>query len=144
MTGSAIIRHSYKIERSKKVYSVYQLIEKKVISNNGLNENIPVLPEFVRIEQFRHFSKGMGFEHYFRIKTTNNWQTSEMVTGLYKTKNKLVFYGDHRRNGRNLIIFQFSENKEQLTIDYYTGFCPYYRAEQMTDNLKLILARYEK
>lgn len=142
MTGSAIIRHTFKIERVKKVYSIYQLTGKKLIMNNDSQEINPALSELIRIEQFRHYSNGSGFDYYLRMKTTNNWQTSEQVTGLFKTKSPVVFYGDHRHNGRNLLIFKFFENKEYLTIDYYIGFCPYYRPGFMSEGLKSIIDRY--
>ncbi|RKE04429.1 hypothetical protein [Marinifilum flexuosum] len=122
------IRHSYKVERVKKCYTVYQL-EPTV--------DPIMLTELIRIEQFRNYSNGTGFLDYLRLKNTSNWQTSELVTGLKKTDNPNVFYGD-RLEGckRSLVVFVFSKNNELLTIDYYDGYYPFGR------DLSAIISRY--
>lgn len=117
MTGNVeIIRHSYKVERVKKVYTVYELIE---------NQQKVELTNLIRIEKFRMFSNGSGFDDYLRLRNTNNWQKGEQVTGLFKTEFTGLFYGDRMHSGtKNLLIFQFLDNKEILIIDYYKGYCP--------------------
>ena len=110
------VRHIYKVERTKKVYTVYQLEP---------TTQSPILTDLVRIEKFRKFSKGTGFDDYLRLKNTTNWATSEKVTGLMKTDNPNVFFGDRMHSGRkNLIVFKFSKDKEFLLIDYYKGDYP--------------------
>jgi hypothetical protein len=145
MTGNkSIIRHTYKVERVKKSYTVYELTGATLLSKSGNLPINPVLTSLIRIENFRHYSRGWGFNKYLRLKSTNNWQSSEKVTGLYFTSSPGLFYGDRRLRGRNLLIFQFSENREQLTIDYYLGYCPYRRPEQTTLDLRAILSKYIK
>jgi hypothetical protein len=129
MTGNVShIRHIYKVERAKKVYTVYQL--EKTPQN-------PILTDLIRIEQFRKFSKGTGFSEYLRLKNTSNWKTSEQVTGLMPTDDPNVFFGDRIHSGKkNLIVFKFSNDKEYLTIDYYVGYYP------TKGDLNAILSKY--
>jgi len=129
MTGNVTrIRHSYKVERVKKVYTVYQL--------ERSNQN-PILTHLIRIEQFRNFSRAVGFDHYLRLKSTTNWKTSELVTGLKKTENPNVFLGDRMHGGKkSFIVFKFSINRELLTIDYFKGYYP------TTGDLNAILSTY--
>jgi len=140
MTGNVIIRHSYKVERVKKVYSVYELTTTSRKEDSSVIS--PLLTDLIRIEKFRFYSNGSGFKHYLRLRDSNNWQSCTQVTGLFKTKNPGVYYGDHMHNGKNLLIFKFSENREQLTIDYYLKYCPYHRSDIITSELKAIISRY--
>ncbi|MBI9056748.1 MAG: hypothetical protein JEZ01_03145 [Labilibaculum sp.] len=130
MTGNVkYIRHIYKVERAKKVYTVYQLKP---------TTQTPVLTNLVRIEQFRKYSNGKGFDEYLRLRNTSNWKTSEQVTGLKKTDNSNVFFGDRIHLGKkNLIVFKFSNDKEYLLIDYYKGYYP------TNGNFKAILDKYQ-
>jgi hypothetical protein len=117
MTGNVeIIRHSYKVERAKKVYTVYQLVKPQ--------QKIE-LTDLIRIEKFRKYSNGSGFDHYLRLRNTTNWKTSEQVTGLFKTECPNIFYGDRIHSGKkNLLVFQFSKEPERLIIDYYKAYYP--------------------
>jgi hypothetical protein len=145
MNGNkSIIRHTYKVERVKKSYTVYELTGATLQTNSDSLPINPVLPKLIRIENYRGCSRGRGFDKYLRLRTTNNWQSSEQVTGLYFTSSPGIFYGDRRFRGRNFLIFQFSENREQLMIDYYLGYCPYRRPEQTTLDLRAILSKYIK
>ena len=145
MTGNeSIIRHTYKIERVKKVYEVYELVNAILLTKSGNTIINPVLTEFIRIEDFRNCSKGHGFNKYCRLRDTSNWNNCEMVTGLYFTSFPGLFYGDRRNRGRNLLIFQFSNDRKQLIIDYYLGYCPYNRPEQISLDLRAILENYNQ
>ncbi|WP_372752526.1 hypothetical protein [Labilibaculum sp.] len=130
MTGNVkYIRHIYKVERAKKVYTVYQLEP---------SAQIRVLTDLIRIEQFRKFSNGKGFDEYLRLRDTTNWAKCEQVTGLKKTNNPNVFFGDRMHLGKkNLIVFKFSKDKEYLLIDYYKGYYP------TNGNFKAILDKYQ-
>jgi hypothetical protein len=86
---------------------------------------------------------GFSFDQYFRIKTTTNWATSEQVTGMFKTNNPLIYYGDRKHQGRNLLIFIFNDDRTQLTVDYYLEYCPYNRTNQITPELQAILSKYK-
>jgi hypothetical protein len=146
MTGNkSIIRHSYKVERVTKVYAVYELTGATLQTKSGNMPINPVLTKLIRIEDFRHYSRANGIDKYLRLRNTKNWQSCEKVTGLYLTSSPGLFYGDRRFRGRNFfLVFQFSENREQLTIDYYLGYCPYRRPEQITGDLRAILSKYIK
>ena len=117
MTGNVDIKRLvYKIERARKVYDVYQLIEQA-----GTNH----LTDLIRIEDFRGFSKGRDFDRYMRIRNVNNWSKCQLVTGLRKTRQNNIFFGDHNRKGmKNLIIFIFNPDFSRLIIHYYNGFYP--------------------
>lgn len=130
MTGnSKHIRHIYKVERAKKVYTVYQLEP---------TTQTPVLTDLIRIEDYRKFSNGKGFDKYLRLRDTTSWATSEQVTGLKKTNNPDVFFGDRMHDGKkNLIVFKFSKDKEYLLIDYYKGYYP------SNSDLKAISNKYQ-
>jgi hypothetical protein len=130
MTGNVThIRHIYKVERAKKVYTVYQLEQ--------TTQN-PVLTDLIRIEQFRKFSNGKGFNEYLRLRDTTSWAKCEQVTGLRKTDHPRIFFGDRMHSGRkNLIIFKFSKDKEYLLIDYYKGYYP------TNGDFKAILDKYQ-
>lgn len=111
MTGNVnVLRHIYKLERAKKVYSVYELIETETQH----------FPNLIRIEDFRGFSRATDIDKYFRVRDTTNWATSTKITGLFKTSHPCVFYGDQKTiNGKRTIVFVFSEDWEWLIIDYY-------------------------
>jgi len=117
MTGNVeIIRHSYKVCKALKSYTVYELAEPHQRTE---------LTELIRIEKFRYFSNGSGFDDYLRLRNTNNWKTCEQVTGLIKTEYPGLFFGDRIHSGtKNLLIFQFSKDNQRLIIDYYTKYYP--------------------
>ena len=117
MTGNVVLNsHVYEVEREKKVYTVYQLISVP---------NQKILTDLIRIENFRYFSNGKGFDKYLRLRNTKNWSQCEMVTGLFFTDHPNLFYGDRLHGGRrNLMIFQFSDDRNKLVIDYYAGYSP--------------------
>lgn len=139
MTGNDIIScHHYQVERAKKVYTVYELVE--VIQTNNITGLInrsdksntfkkgiqfSQLTDLIRIEDFRKYSNGNGFDKYLRLRNTNNWSKCEQVTGLYFTENKNLFFGDRLHGGRrNLIVFHFNDDRSKVTIDYYIGYYP--------------------
>lgn len=137
MNGNAsIVRHSYKVERERKQYLVYELVT---------TTDLQVLTDLIRIEKDRSFHRGTGFDDWLRIKTCSNWRKSPIVTGLMRTQTPGVYYGDHRTHtGKNLLIFQFNDDCSQLTIDYYLGYCPYSKPELITPELKAIISKYSK
>jgi hypothetical protein len=116
-TGNDYTRHLYHLKEALRVYSYYQL---KYVEN-GTNQ----LTELIRIEDYRGFSRGCGFDKYLRLRTSSNWKKGEQVTGLKFTKNDNIFFGDRIHNGvKNLILFQFSPDRKTLIIDYFKGFYP--------------------
>jgi len=103
MTGNVTsIRHSYKVERVKKVYTVYRL---------ELSQENLILSESIRIEQFRNFSKEGGFDHNLRLKNTTSCKASELVKGQKKIVIPNVFLGDRMYGGKkHLVVFKFPIN----------------------------------
>lgn len=116
-TGNDYTRHIYEVRKVLRVYTVYQL--KHV--QKGANQ----LTELIRIEDYRGFSRGSGFNEYLRLRTSSSWAKSEKVTGLKFTKNENIFFGDRLHNGKkNLLLFQFTPDRKTLVIDYFPAFYP--------------------
>lgn len=116
-TKPEYIRHIFTLIKETKSYHVFKISE--------LPNGYSTLTEYCRIEKFFGKSSAKNITHYFRLRTTSNWNTSEQVTGLRHTKKENVFYGDHRKNGKqNLLIFRLSEDLQTLIVDYYRGFYP--------------------
>lgn len=114
-TPPDFVRHTYTLINPTKTYQVYQIADPF---------NYRILPELCRIEDYRGKSNARNIEKYFRIRTTTNWQTSEMVTGLRKHTTG-IFHGNRLHNGKkHLIIFLLSDDLETLVVDYYRGFYP--------------------
>lgn len=110
------IVHSYKVSKELKTYSVYDLT----------NCNHSILTDTIRIEDYRNKSNARGVSEYLRLRTTTNWSTCEMVTGLRPTKQG-VFYGnrlEQSKNKKSLLIFEFSEDRRYLNLYVYDGYYP--------------------
>lgn len=110
--------HIFDLTHEVKSYSVFT-------RNSVKSSNIQLLTEILRIELYRGKSNAKGIETYLRLRTSTNWQTCEQVTGLRPTKNRNVFYGDRKVNGkRNLLVFEYLDNGKTLKIDVYRAFYP--------------------
>ena len=85
----------------------------------------PLLTDLVRIEQNRGFSNAKGFKEYLIFRTQSSWAKS-LKTGLrpwYGNSN--VYYGDIFEKGRkHLIIAVFSDDRQNIRLDFYRGFYP--------------------
>lgn len=113
------IRHLYKLKNELKSYTIYSLVE--VTGNKNL------LSETLRIESYRGKSNARNIDDYLRLRTTSNWATSEMVTGLRPTSKNGLFYGDRinkETQKKSLLLFTFSTDRETLIIDVFRGFYP--------------------
>lgn len=117
MTGNVnYVRHLYKVERERRQYTVFELSE---CTGN------PVLTKLIRIENDRHYHFGKGFNQWLRMRTTNNWSKCKVTTGLKYTKYKTIFFGDIILNRcKNLLMFKYSSDGKQLTVDFYPFFYP--------------------
>jgi|SRR5690606_24902979 len=110
--------HIFYLTHEVKSYSVFT-------HNFVKSSNIQLLTEVIRIELYRGKSNATNIETYLRLRTSTNWQTCEQVTGLRPTKNRNVFYGDRKVNGkRNLLVFEYLNNNKTLKIDVYRAFYP--------------------
>lgn len=112
------VRHIYKLTHQVQTYSVYSISE-------VTNSKPPILTNQLRIELFRGKSNATNITNYLRLRTTNNWNTSEKVTGLRPTSNKNVFHGNRLKDGKkSFIIFIFQNDRQTLYIDVYRSFYP--------------------
>jgi len=116
------IRHTYKVSNELKSYTVYQLAE--VVGYKNL------LTDILRIESFRGKSNASKIDDYLRLRTTTNWNKSQLVTGLRLTLIEGLYYGDMLKVDKSdtlkksLLIFLFSADRKTLFIDVYRGFYP--------------------
>lgn len=121
-----IIKHSYKATKFNKCDIQYEI-------THPLPE-ISTLTERVKIEAFQGFSNAHNLGEYFRLRGATNWKDGKQVTGLWKTENRDIFYGDNKTNlGKSLIIFKFENNRE--TVSIYTFPEGYYPHRNIIDNL---------
>ena len=115
------IRHTYKVSKELKSYSIYELVE--VDKTNQLTQTL-------RIEKFNGKSNATNIVEYLRLRTSTSWDKSEKVTGLRPTQKEGLFYGDritkkeNSETKKNLIIFVFSKDRTTLKIDFYRAFYP--------------------
>lgn len=115
------IRHTYKVSKELKSYSIYELVE--VVNTNQLTQTL-------RIEKFNGKSNATNIIEYLRLRTSTSWDKSEKVTGLRPTQKEGLFYGDritkkeNSETKKNLIIFVFSKDRATLKIDFYRAFYP--------------------
>jgi hypothetical protein len=116
------IRHTFEVVKVVKSYSIYQICEVTGTKN--------LLTDLLRIEKYFGKSNAQNIDHYLRLRTTTNWSTSQMITGLRPTSKKVLFYGDwfqtDQLNNRKktLLLFTFSNDGQTLFIDVYRGFYP--------------------
>lgn len=110
------IRHYFKVQKIVKSYTVFEFDNSKPIIN--------LLTDEIRIEQFRHLSNGKGFKEYLRIKNESSWNKSKCITGLKVTTDSNIYYGD-MNNKTSLLIFQFSNDRQNLILDIYRGYYPF-------------------
>lgn len=111
------IRHIFDLVHSTKTTKVYELRE--VRNGNA------TLTQTVRIEDYNGKSNATVIKEYFRLRNTKNWNTSEKVTGLRKSKIERLYYGDRLYFGKkNLITFYFNHDRTKMCVDYYRSFYP--------------------
>jgi hypothetical protein len=121
-------RYTYFLSNELQSYLVYQLDTQKQQDATKI-----LLTDTLRVEVFQNKSFATNINEYLRLRNTNNWATCEKVTGLRPTENPNVFYGDWLKKDtkgqttKTLLIFQYSDNKNNLNIDVYNGFYPNHR-----------------
>lgn len=143
MTDNAtILRHSYKVERVRKQYYVYELAE-TVILQSGIKTDA-IITDLIRVEKDRNFHRAStNLDYWLRLRNCNNWSKCDIITGLFKTSISNLYYGDYIHNAKkHLLVFQFNADRTQLTIDYYQNYCPYNKPDRITDELRAILSKY--
>jgi hypothetical protein len=113
------VRHIYTLDVSLKTYDKYTISNRSEIGESKLSN-------IVRIEPFYGFSNAYDIDNCLRLQKCGKW-AKKKATGLRPHCCQHVFYGDHLSfNKQSLLIFQFSENKRILIIDYFNSFYPRY------------------
>lgn len=113
------IRHNYKVTHTVKSYTIYSIDE--------VTAGTMQLTDVLRIEKFNGKSNATNIDNYLRLRTTTNWSTSQMVTGLRPTNKEGLFYGDYTNKitgKKTLLLFTLSKDLQTLFIDVYRGFYP--------------------
>ncbi len=83
--------------------------------SNGTNQ----LSNIINISKDRKCAKSSPI-YWLQIREDNKWKKPRL-TGLFKTKENLIFKGDTQKR-KNLVLFKFSEDKETLAIYFYSNF----------------------
>lgn len=118
IAGAGVIKHEYLAVKFNKCDIQYEI-------TSELPEGT-YLTERVKIEKFQGFSKAQNLWEYFRLRGATSWKSGDQVTGLWKTNNPLIHYGDRMtKKGKSLIVFVRSRNHENLTVyTFKEGFYP--------------------
>lgn len=109
-------------------------------SENNLTAT-DLLTDTINISKDRSFNNSKGVSYWLKIREVKKW--SKAVTGLKRTSNKLLYYGDiaTSTNGvykpTHLLIFKFVAGGREVSIDIYTNYYPKNQAE-----LQNILSNY--
>jgi hypothetical protein len=111
--GTGVRSYTFKAIKHNKQSTIFELIQGDV-SNSFITQE-------VKLERFQRYSNATGIDYYLRLKNEPTWSNSELVTGLFKTTRKGIFYGDRRENWnvRTLIIFKVSPDFQSLTLIVY-------------------------
>ncbi len=129
--NSNFVRHTYKVNKELKSYTIYQIEE--------VNQPGNLLTDLIRIEPFLNMTKATNFNKYFRLKNRTNWLKSDLITGLKPTSSKDLFFGDCSKIGaignkeKSLLLFYFKPYSDTLIIDVFKDFYPY--NEHLLQNL---------
>ena len=117
-TAPDYFRHTFKVVKELKSYTVYELV-----GVTGFNN---LLTKTIRIEPYHGKSSATNIKEYLRLRDSNNWSKCEQVTGLRPTIREGVYYGDRQTPGvkKSLLIFQFSKDRQSLFIEVYRSFYP--------------------
>ena len=119
-----IIKANYKLRLPQRYKEVRYYDSITPITDN-------LLKPIVNISVNRQFNKSENVAYWYKNKGQNDTKLSGCITGLKRTNDKNIFYGDipTKINGRfrpqHLIIFRFSEDLTALQIEIYKDYYPY-------------------
>ncbi|SOC78851.1 hypothetical protein SAMN06296241_0368 [Salinimicrobium sediminis] len=82
---------------------------------NGSN----LLSNKINISKSRDFARSRP-DYWLYLREDNKWK-KPAVTGLFKTSKPLVYKGD-QHDKKNLMLFSFSKNAEEVIIHYFPDF----------------------
>ena len=101
-----------------------------------------LLTTTINISKDREFNNSRGVSYWLKIRDVKKW--SKAVTGLKRTSNQLLYYGDiaTSKNGvhkpTHLLIFKFTPGGKELLVFLYKHFYPKNNTE-----LQSILSKYK-
>lgn len=84
------------------------------------------LTERVKVEKYQGHSSTHDIQEYFRLRGKTSWKSGAQITDLRRTERSCCYYGGYIKYRVNtLILFEFSNNREQLTVYVYShGYYP--------------------
>jgi len=115
---SGELKHVYRAVKINKCDIQYQITS--VLPDRSC------LTERIKLEKFQGFSKAHNLWEYLRLRGATSWKSGEQVTGLFKTPDRNIFYGDRKTTkGKSLILIFKSSDLETVTIyTYPEGYYP--------------------
>ncbi len=111
--GTGVRSYTFNAIKHNKQSTIFELIQGDVFNS--------FITQEVKLERFQRYSNATGIDYYLRLKNEPTWSNSELVTGLFKTTRKGIFYGDRKENWnvRTLIIFKVSPDFQTLILIVY-------------------------
>ena len=108
----------FHIHKTNKQDTIYQGLE--------TNPRDSFITDFVKVERFQGYSNAYNLGLYFRIKDASSWAKSKKITGLWKTQNEKVFFGDIKEdNVKTLLLFEIDPETNNLRVfEFEKGFYP--------------------
>lgn len=104
--------------------------------------DLTLITSTVNISKNRRFNNSKDALYFLKTRIGNKW-SDKIVSGLIKTSNPLVYYGDipvmvnNTYKKTHLLIFVFNSGGSELTIYLYKNYYP--RTKQ---NLQNIISNY--
>lgn len=115
------VRHTYQVMNPEQYKEVKHYLISEVTEPRILNE-------MLNVSKDRQFSKAKNVSYWLKGRNTDQKKWSNPITGLKPTGTPFVYFGDipKKEKGRyipkDLLIFKFSENGNDLIIDVYSDF----------------------
>jgi len=110
----------FKATKFNKHSTIYSLAD--------LPEQVSFITPTVKIEKNQRFAR-TDTSTWFRLKDNTSWNESELVTGLYRTEIRGLYYGDRRdpnnHEVKTLLIFKLNSSGDELEVfEYPRGYYP--------------------
>lgn len=118
---------TYKLNRY--VFSVFK--EYKEVRHYQYTKELTkgdLITSTINISKNRKFNKSIGVLYWLRLRQNNKW--SKPITGLRKTQNSMVYYGDIPKIiyktyiPQHLLIFRFKKEGTQLIVEVFKNYYP--------------------
>jgi hypothetical protein len=83
-----------------------------------VSKGTTLLSNQIHVSVNRNYAQSIP-EYWLKIRESKKW--SNCITGLFKTKEENLFYGDINKR-KHLLLFRFSLNARTLTVYYFTDY----------------------